>query len=88
MKISTREEKAASRNYVMYIQLLLAADCYGSLKSQMQRKLGRPKKSGKEFIRYVYTGDRELNKLGTPVISLSLEDEQTAGFVVALEQGP
>lgn len=86
MKISTREGTA--KNYVMYIQLFLAADRYAPLKSQMQSRLGKPKKSGKDFVRYVYAGDKELSKMGTPVISLSREDEQTVGFSIALEQGP
>lgn len=39
-------------------------------------------------MRYEYAADKELNKLGTPVISLSREDEQTVGYSIALEQGP
>jgi len=88
MKISTRDGPASSKNHVMYIQLFLAADRYAPIKSQMQSKLGKPKKSSKDFVRYVYTGDKELNKMGTPVISLSREYEQTVGFSIALEQGP
>lgn len=86
MKLSTRE--GSVKNYVMYIQLFLTADRYAPLKSQMLSRLGKPKKSGKDFVRYVYAGDKELSKLGRPVISLSREDEQTVGFAIALEQGP
>ncbi|MCD2517391.1 hypothetical protein LQ564_13835 [Massilia sp. G4R7] len=88
MKISTREGATPAKNYVMYIQLFLKPDRFNPLKSQIQGKLGKPKKSGKDFVRYEYSGDKELSKLGTPVISLSREDEQTVGFAVALEQGP
>lgn len=88
MKISTREGATPAKNHVMYIQLFLAADRYAPLKSQLQGKLGKPKKSGKDFVRYEYNGDKELSKLGTPVISLSREDEQTVGYSIALEQGP
>lgn len=88
MKISTREGAATDRNYVMFIQLFLAADRYAPFKSRMQSRLGKPTKSGKDFVRYVYARDKELSKMGTPVISLSREDEQTVGFSIALEQGP
>lgn len=88
MKISTREGATPAKNYVMYIQLALRPDRYAPLKSQIQGKLGKPKKGGKDFVRYEYNGDKELSKLGTPVIGLSQEDEQTVGFSVALEQGP
>ena len=88
MKISTREDATPAKSYVMYIQLFLKPDRYAPLKSALQGKLGKPKKSGKDFVRYEYTGDKELGKLGTPVISLSREDDQTVGFSVALEQGP
>jgi hypothetical protein len=88
MKITTREGAATPTNYVMAIQLFLAADRYAPLKAQMQSRLGKPTKSGKDFVRYVYAGDKKLSRLGTPVISLSREDEQTVGFSVALEQGP
>lgn len=88
MKIITREGTAKPAHYVMAIQLFLAADRYAPLKSQMQARLGKPSKSGKDFVRYVHAGDQALDKLGTPVISLSREDAQTVGFSVALEQGP
>jgi len=88
MKISTREGPTTGKNYVMFIQLFLATDRYASSNSQMQSRLGKPTKSGKDFVRYVYAGDKELNKMGTAVISLSREDEQTVGFSIALEQGP
>ncbi len=88
MKISTREGAATPRPYVMFIQLLLAADRFAPIKAQMQARLGKPTASGKDYVRYVYTGDRELVGHGTPVIGLSREDAQTVSFMVGLEQGP
>lgn len=88
MKISTREGARSPAHYVMVIQLFLTPDRYAPLKSQMQARLGKPNRSGKDFVRYIYSGDQALDQLGTPVISLAREDEQTVGFSVALEQGP
>lgn len=88
MKISTQENAAASTSYMMYIQVALGPDRYAPLKMKMQNKLGKPKNSAKDFVRYVYNGDKELSKRGTPVISLAREDEETVVFEIGLEQGP
>lgn len=85
----SRNENRPGKNYVMYVAIDLKPEHYPRLREQLVGKLGRPAQGDKDGVYWAYHGDKALNRLGTPAITLSREAaEGTASFTLALEQGP
>jgi len=76
-------------NYMMTISVDFAIDKYPVVKAQVEKKLGRAKPKGKDFIEWRPAADKALNEVGNPVINLSRDaSDNSASLHVALEQGP
>jgi hypothetical protein len=76
-------------NYMMTISVDFAIDNYAAVRAQVEKKLGRGKSRGKDFIEWRHTADKALNEAGNPVINLSRDSsDRSASLHVALEQGP
>ncbi|MYN20304.1 hypothetical protein GTP81_26540 [Rugamonas sp. FT107W] len=75
-------------NYMMSIVVDFPADRFPAMKALVEKKLGRPKKSGSDHSEWRYILDKSLNQNGNPVINLSREDAESASLQIVLEQGP
>lgn len=75
-------------NYMMSIVVDFSANSFPAMKALVEKKLGRPKKSGSDYSEWRYSIDKALNQSGNPVINLSRADAQSASLQIALEQGP
>lgn len=76
-------------NYMMMISVDFSIEKYGAVKSLIEKKLGRAKPKGKDFLEWRHAADKVLNQAGNPVINLSRDaSDNSASLHVALEQGP
>ncbi len=75
-------------NYMMSIVVDFSANSFPAMKALVEKKLGRPKKSGTDYSEWRYSIDEALNQSGNPVINLSRTNTQGASLQIALEQGP
>ena len=75
-------------NYMMSIVVDFSANSFPAMKALVEKKLGRPKKSGGDYSEWRYSIDKVLNQSGNPVINLSRAGTQSASLQIALEQGP
>lgn len=76
-------------NYMMLVSVDFAMDKYATVKTQIEKKLGRGKPRGKDFLEWRYAADKALNEAGNPVINLSRDStDKSASLHLALEQGP
>lgn len=89
VSMDSRGENTAGKSYMMYIVVDAPLDRYAPLREQLVKKLGRPNKTDKDSAYWVNRSDKELNKYGTPAITLSRDTEsKTASLQLGLEQGP
>jgi hypothetical protein len=76
-------------NYMMTISVDFAIDKYAAVKKQVEKKLGRARPKGKDFVEWRHSKDKVLNEAGNAVINLSRDaSDNSASLHVALEQGP
>lgn len=89
IKIGERKNNKQAGTFILYLSMSLSPASYAPLKTQMEKQLGRPAKSGKDFQSWSYTADKKLNTIGSPVISLTRDaKENNTSFGLGVEAGP
>ena len=89
VSMDSRGESGPAKSYMMYIVVDAPLDRYMPMREQLMKKLGRPNKADKDSAYWVNRGDKELNKFGTPAITLSRDSEnKTTSLQLGVEQGP
>lgn len=89
IRIGERKNNKQAGTFIQYLSLSLAPDSYAPWKKQLEVQLGRPDKSGKDFLSWSYTADKKLNTIGYPVISLTQDGKQkSTTFNLGVEAGP
>lgn len=75
-------------NYMMTISVDFAIEKYAVVKAQVEKKLGRAKPRGEDFLEWRYAADKALSAVGNPVINLSRDaSDNSASLHIVLEQG-
>lgn len=77
------------QHFVMSLNVNFSPDQYASLKTVLEKNLGKAKKLGADDVEWRTRGGKGIDDYGTPVITLSNNKESKQGeFGLALEQGP
>lgn len=87
IKIDSYE--SGQKNYLWYVVVFFDAQKFSSIRSDVQKRLGKPHRSGEDYSNWRYSTDKQLNAHGNPSIMLMLSDDGEDGiFQLGLEQGP
>lgn len=88
IKVGERKNNQQAGTFMMYMSMSLSPASYAPLKTLMEKQLGRPAKTSKDYLSWSYTADKKLNTIGYPVISLNQDGkEKNATFQLGVESG-
>jgi hypothetical protein len=74
---------------VMFLDITFPSRLYHVVTADLVKRLGKPRNRWSDTTRWVYSKDKELNKLGTPVVLVKPDPETSTAFItLSLEQGP
>lgn len=88
LKFIERSDNKQGR-FIFSLVMLLPAESFARLKTQTQQQLGRPARSGTNYLTWSYKADKRLNALGNPNFRLErFEAEKVTMFGMGIEEGP
>lgn len=88
LKVIERANDQQGR-FIFSLVMMLPLESYAALKTQTQKQLGKPARSGANYLTWRYAGDKRLNAIGNPMFRLERFDaEKVTMFEMGIEAGP